>query len=176
MTHVNTEDYVSAAWRPAPSAPASLAAALSSLSVSDHSQQPEQPRPQLATFQRQHQPQHQHQEAPLHHPASQPSILPDHAATQHSFQPPLNQVPSHPPLLTQPPLHQINSHQPPSIQPQLNQVLSHPPPPIQHHLHPTASNQPLTLQPPSYQPPPPTLRTQTAAGKEDIKVIHFGVV
>ena len=47
MTHVNTEDYVSAAWRPAPSAPASLAAALSSLSVSDHSQQPEQPRPQL---------------------------------------------------------------------------------------------------------------------------------
>ena len=111
VTHLNTEDFVSpSSWTPAPSTPVrppvSLTAAISaisSLSVSDHSQFPEQ-QVTLSTFQR-----------------------PEDVLRGHRGQ---------------------------------------------------EQDRP---QPPSYQPPPlQTLRPQPtrepAIGKEDIKVIHFGVV
>ena len=107
VTHLNTEDFVSpTSWRPPSSTPVrppgSLTAALSSLSVSDHSQFPEQQQMTLSTFQR-------------------------------------------PEDVTRGRGHQTQSYQP----------------------------QP---QPPPQSARPPQLQREPAIGKEDIKVIHFGVV
>ena len=116
VTHLNTEDFVTpTSWRPSSSTPArtdvSLTAALSALSVSDHSQYPEQQQVTMSTFQR-----------------------PEDVSRGQRGQ------------------DQDRGHQQP-------------------------------LQPPSYKPPPPQsslrppqLQKEPAIGKEDIKVIHFGVV
>lgn len=102
VTHLNTEDFVSpTSWRPPSSTPVRpLTAALSSLSVSDHSQFPEQQQMTLSTFQR-------------------------------------------PEDVTR---GQGRGHQPQSY------------------------------QPPPQSARPPQLQREPAIGKEDIKVIHFGVV
>ena len=116
VTHLNTEDFVTpTSWRPSSSTPVrtnvSLTAALSALSVSDHSQFPEQQQVTMSTFQR-----------------------PEDVSRGQRGQ------------------DQDRGHQQP-------------------------------LQPPSYKPPPPQsslrppqLQREPAIGKEDIKVIHFGVV
>ena len=191
VTHLNTEDYVTSTWKqstltpiPGSTGPGQITMALSSLSVSDHSQYPEQ-QVSLSTFQRrggqdssqqpevayrsQHTQSYQPEGLSRHHQPQSYQVEVGNVIQQpQSYQPevvnrPLQPKPSQPEVITGPQQFTPFKHEDVTrSQSYQKDVLSSIP------------------QPPLYQPPPQSLRMQPhrdpAAGKEDIKVIHFGIV
>ena len=189
VTHLNTEDYVTSSplkhstplASSVKSSVSSLLPSMSSLTVSDTSQfAADRQMSSLSTFQTQQKVSREEDKPEEDTSQPRPSQPPPYQALH---QPPAYQPTSHQSLQPHP-YNQPLSYQPQYYQPVYqqqplaDQPLNQPYPTFQP-LAEQPLNQPYQ-QPPSYKPPPPQIKPKPlikeGSEKEDIKVIHFGIV